>query len=99
MLIAAGVGLVLELVRMLRWKSFPLSPLAIGLGVVIPPDSSIAMFAGAGFFWWMSRRYADRPRTMGYRLWVDTLEPICAGMIAGAALIGIADVLVRVFLL
>ncbi|MDM7915087.1 MAG: OPT/YSL family transporter [Candidatus Eisenbacteria bacterium] len=97
--IAAAVGLGLELLRILRWRSFPLSPLAIGLGVVIPPDSSLAMFAGAGFFWWMSRRYSGRPRTLGFRLWVDTLEPICAGMIAGAALIGIADVLVRVSLL
>jgi len=57
------------------------------------------MFAGSGFFWLMSRRYGHRPETLGYRLWVDTLEPVCAGMIAGAALIGISDVLVRVFLL
>ncbi len=99
MAIAAAVGLGLELVRILRRKGFPLSPLAIGLGVVIPPDSTIAMFAGAGFFWLMRRRYEPRPGTRGHRLWVETQEPICAGMIAGAALVGITDVLVRVFLL
>jgi uncharacterized oligopeptide transporter (OPT) family protein len=97
--IAAAVGLALELVRILRRKGFPLSPLAIGLGVVIPPDSTIAMFAGAGFFWLMRRRYGERPESKGYGLWVDTQEPLCAGMIAGAALVGIADVLVKVFLL
>ncbi len=99
MLIAAAVGLGLELVRILRKGGFPLSPLAIGLGVVIPPDSTIAMFAGAGFFWLMRRRYESRPESRGFALWIDTQEPICAGMIAGAALVGITDVLVRVFLL
>ena len=90
---------MLELVRILRRGGFPLSPLAIGLGVVIPPDSTIAMFAGAGFFWLMHRRYEPRKESRGHMLWVDTQEPICAGMIAGAALVGITDVLVRVFLL
>jgi len=97
--IAAVVGLVLEIVRIARKKGFPLSPLAIGLGVVIPPDSTLAMFAGAGFFWLMRRRYEQRPGTPGHMLWIETQEPICAGLIAGAALIGITDVLVRVFLL
>lgn len=99
MAIAAVVGLGLELVRILRKKGFPLSPLALGLGVVIPPDSTIAMFAGAGFFWLMRRRYESRPGTQGFSLWIETQEPICAGLIAGAALVGITDVLVRVFLL
>jgi hypothetical protein len=57
------------------------------------------MFAGAGFFWLMRRRYGLQPESGGFRLWVDTQEPICAGLIAGAALMGIADILVRVFLL
>jgi len=99
MAIAAVVGLVLELLRIFRRGGFPISPLAIGLGVVIPPESSIAMFLGAGFFWLMNRRYEPRKGTKGHALWVETQEPICAGLIAGAALIGITDVLVRVFLL
>jgi hypothetical protein len=36
---------------------------------------------------------------MGYKLWIDTHEPICAGLIAGAALIGIGDILTKVFIL
>jgi uncharacterized oligopeptide transporter (OPT) family protein len=97
--VAAGVGLTLELLRILRFRRFPISPLALGLGVVIPPDSTMAMFAGAGFFWYMRRRYTNRPGTKAHALWIETQEPICAGLIAGAALIGITDVLVRVFLL
>ena len=99
MLIAAAVGLAFEIARIARRGKFPLSPLAIGLGVVIPPDSTIAMFAGSGFFYLMGRRYAQKPDSNGFKVWVDTQEPICAGLIAGAALMGIADILVRVFLL
>ncbi len=99
MLVAAVVGLAFEIVRIARKGKFPLSPLAMGLGVVIPPDSTIAMFAGAGFFHWMRHRYGHKHDSQGFKVWVDTQEPICAGLIAGAALMGIADILVRVFLL
>jgi uncharacterized oligopeptide transporter (OPT) family protein len=99
MLIAAFLGVAMEIARIASKNKFPLSPLAIGLGVVIPPDSTIMMFLGAGFFWLMNRLYALRKETTGWKLWVDTQEPICAGIIAGAALVGIGDVLVKVFLL
>jgi len=99
MIIAAVVGLVFEVLRVVTKGKFPISPLAIGLGVVVTPDSTMAMFAGALFFWYMQRRYQTQPESGGYKLWFDTQEPICAGLIAGAALIGIADVLVKVFFL
>jgi uncharacterized oligopeptide transporter (OPT) family protein len=99
MVIAGAVGLVFELVRTFSKGRFPLSPLAIGLGVVVPPDSTMAMFAGAVLFELMRRRYKNQPETRGHTLWVETQEPICAGLIAGAALLGITDILVKVFLL
>jgi uncharacterized oligopeptide transporter (OPT) family protein len=99
MAIAAVVGFGFEVTRIVTKGKFPLSPLAIGLGVVIPPDSTMAMFAGALFFWFMHRRWKDRPGTRGHEMWIGSQEPICAGLIAGAALLGIADVLVKVFLL
>jgi len=97
MVIAAAVGVALEIVRTVRGGRFPISPLAIGLGVVIPPDSTMAMFAGASFFALLSRRYRSRPESLGHKVWNLTQEPICAGLIAGAALTGITDTLVRVF--
>ncbi len=97
--IAAAAGLIFEVARIATRGRFPLSPLAIGLGVVVPPDSTMAMFAGAFFFWLMDRVYAKREGSTGRLLWVETYEPICAGIIAGAALVGIGDVLVKVFLL
>jgi hypothetical protein len=55
------------------------------------------MFVGATFFWFMSRK--REPGTRSHTLWVESQESICAGLIAGAALIGIGDKLVEVFLL
>ena len=97
MVIAGFAALVMEVLRIRTGGRFPLSPLAIGLGVVVPPDSSMMMFIGAAFFWWTGRKYGGQPDSRGYRLWVDAQEPICAGLIAGAALIGIGDILVKVF--
>jgi uncharacterized oligopeptide transporter (OPT) family protein len=97
MIVAGAVGVVFEVARIATKYRFPLNPLAIGLGVVIPPESNIAMFMGAAFFWLMHRLYGRRPESGGNRLWVQTQEPICAGLIAGAALVGIADILIGVF--
>ncbi len=99
MIIAAAVGLVMEITRIVTRNKFPISPLALGLGVVVPPDSTIAMFAGAMVFTFMKSFYEKREGSLGRRLWVDCHEPICAGLIAGAALIGIGDILAKVFLL
>ena len=99
MIIAACVGLVMELVRTFSKGKFPLSPLAIGLGVVVPPDSTIAMAAGAGFFWLMHRLYGEKKESSMNKVFVDSHEPVCAGIVAGAALVGIGDALVKAFLL
>lgn len=99
MIIAAVAGVVLEVVRTSSRGKFPISPLAIGLGVLVPPESTLMMFCGAGFFALAGRIWGRREQSFGNRLLVQTQEPICAGIIAGAALVGIGDVLVRVFLL
>lgn len=100
MVIAAAVGLVMEITRIVTKNKFPLSPLALGLGVVVPPDSTMAMFAGAMMFTILGSVYRKRPEEwLGRKIWVDCHEPLCAGLIAGAALIGIGEILCRVFLL
>ena len=92
---AALFAAFIELYGIIRKRHFPLSTVSIGLGVVLPVDASIGMFVGAFFFWWQSRRHTT-PGTPGHKLWVDSVEPICAGLIAGAAMIGIADAIVSV---
>ena len=98
-LIAAVAGIILEVLRIRSGGRFPLVPLSVGLGVILPPDSTVAMFLGAAFFTAMKSRFCRRKDTTGHRLWVESHEPICAGLIAGAALVGISDILVKVFAL
>ncbi len=98
MVIAGLLSMILEIARIKSKGKLPIVPLAIGLGVVIPPDSTFMMWAGAMFFALMGRVYSA-PGTRGNLLWVGTHEPICAGLIAGTAIIGIGDTLVTTFLL
>jgi hypothetical protein len=54
------------------------------------------MWLGAFVFWWMGRKAVAG--THKHDLWVEGCEPICAGLISGAALIGIGNALVNAFL-
>lgn len=96
--IAAVVALILEVVRIATKNRLPLSPIAIGLAFVIDFRSALCMFAGAFLFWALGvgRLKEDQAQN---NLWVQNHEPICAGIIAGASLMGIADIMVNVFLL
>ena len=96
MIIAAALAAFIEIMTIVRKKPFPLSSVSIGLGVILPPDACFAMWLGGMFFWWQARRY-PKPGTKGNRLWVESAEPICAGLIAGAALVGIANAIVIAF--
>jgi uncharacterized oligopeptide transporter (OPT) family protein len=53
------------------------------------------MWVGAMVFWIMSKRHSD-PASSGYRFWVSGCEPICAGLISGAALMGIGNAVINV---
>jgi OPT family oligopeptide transporter len=96
MICAAVLAAFIEIMTIIRKKPFPLSSVSIGLGVILPPDACFAMWIGAMFFWWMGRRH-PKAGSKGNRLWVDSAEPICAGLIAGAALVGIANAIVIAF--
>jgi uncharacterized oligopeptide transporter (OPT) family protein len=97
MAVAAVCALLIEVARMVTKGRFPLSAVSIGLGVVLPPDASFAMWVGALIFWWYGRKN-QTPGTKGHTFWVDGCEPICAGLIAGAALVGIGNAIVNVLL-
>jgi uncharacterized oligopeptide transporter (OPT) family protein len=93
---AALLAAFIEIMTIVRREPFPLSSISIGLGVILPPDACLAMWLGGMFFWWKERKY-PKPGTQGHRLWVGGAEPICAGLITGAALVGIANALVNAF--
>jgi uncharacterized oligopeptide transporter (OPT) family protein len=95
MVVAAIAAAGIELAKIATKGRFPLSAVAVGLGVVLPPEATFAMWVGAMIFWIAGRRNRD-PGTRGHRFWVEGLEPICAGLISGAALVGIGNAIVNV---
>jgi uncharacterized oligopeptide transporter (OPT) family protein len=98
MAIGAVLGIGLEVWRVLSRNKSPVSPVAFALGFVLPPDSTLWMVLGSLFFWSMGKLLKGNPLGFANRLFVQTHEPICAGMIAGAALTGIGNILVGAFL-
>ncbi len=97
MIVAAACALAIEVAKIMTKGRFPLSAVSIGLGVVLPPEATFAMWVGAMIFWWAGRRNAT-PGTKGHTFWVEGCEPICAGLISGAALMGIGNAIVNVLL-
>lgn len=97
MAVATVLAIVIEVLRIRTRGRFPLSSVGLGLGVVLPPDACLMMFVGAFGFWFLGRRH-PRPGTKGHVLWVECCEPICAGLISGAALMGIGNAIVNVLM-
>lgn len=97
MAVAAVAAVVFEVLRLRTRNRFPLSAVSVGLGVVLPPDACFAMWIGAMIFWWHGRK-APTPGTRAHEFWVEGCEPICAGLISGAALVGIGNAIVNVML-
>jgi len=97
MAVAAFAALVFELLRMRTRGRFPISAVSVGLGVVLPPEACFAMWVGALVFWWHARKN-PAPGSRAHTFWVDGCEPICAGLISGAALVGIGNAILNVLL-
>jgi len=97
MVIAAVAAAAIEIARIVTKGRFPLTSVSIGLGVVLPPDASFMMWVGAMLFWWMGRKNKE-PGTKGHDFWVEGCEPICAGLISGAALVGIGNAIINVLI-
>ncbi len=97
MLAGALIAIVFEAARMGTKGRFPLSAVGIGLGIVLPPESTVMMFAGAVLFGTLEHNYAKSIGSFGWRLWVDSKEAVCAGLIAGWALLGVGDGVIAAF--
>jgi uncharacterized oligopeptide transporter (OPT) family protein len=91
------IGVVMEVWRLATKNRFPLSAVAIGLGFIIQFHTCLSMFAGSFFFWVMEKLYSS-PDSRVNRVVVQNQEPICAGLIAGGALMGIALAVADLFL-
>ena len=47
---------------------------------------------------WVAARRNPTAGTRGNRFWVEGMEPICAGLISGSALMGIGNAIVNVLM-
>jgi uncharacterized oligopeptide transporter (OPT) family protein len=90
-LVGAVLGIVLELAK----RRFPLSPIGLGLAFVIPWNTCFAMFLGSFIFWIFTK--SSTKESFTDRVFVQNQEPICAGVIAGGALMGVALKLAAAF--
>ncbi len=97
MIVAAACAVAIEVAKIVTKGRFPLSAVALGLGVVLPPEATFGMWLGAMMFWWFGRRYRA-PGTRGHTIWVEGYEAICAGLISGTALVGIGNAIVNVLI-
>ncbi|MGM9479655.1 OPT family oligopeptide transporter [Roseateles sp. NT4] len=96
--VAAVAAVIIEVARIVTKGKSGLSAVAIGLGVTLPPQATFMMFVGALMFWYMARKHKKAPGSKGHRIWVEGMEPICAGLISGAALMGIGDAIIGVLI-
>ncbi len=97
-IVGAGLGIVFEVIRAASKGKFPLSAVGIGLAFVIPFDICLAMFMGSFVFWIISKIW-PRPEQRPNAVFVQNQESICAGGIAGAALVGVAVMALELFVL
>ena len=95
-LVAALLGIGLEAVRFATKGRFWLSGVGIGLAAIIPFNTVLAMFLGSLCFWLAERKWSD-VTSRWHKIVVQNQEPICAGLIAGGALMGITAMLEEVY--
>jgi putative OPT family oligopeptide transporter len=86
--IGAGIGVALIIVDMLlrRFTYGHLSPLAVGLGIYLPTQSTLAVVAGSVVGWYFDRR-ADRRANPARIKQLGVL--LASGLIVGEGLIGV----------
>ena len=93
--VGGALGIVFEILKKVTHNRFPLSAVGIGLAFVISFSTSLSMALGAILFWIGGRIYRRRPKSLGYKLCVENQETLCAGAIAGGAIIGILIILIE----
>ena len=93
-LVGAVLGIVLEIINKKMKGKFPLSGVGLGLAFILPFSDSLAMATGAILFGLLKQRIRNKASN-AYRIFVENHETVCAGGIAGGALIGIVLMLLE----
>jgi uncharacterized oligopeptide transporter (OPT) family protein len=95
--IGATLGILFEVLKITTKNRWPISGVGMGLAFVLRFSDSWLMFLGAFIFWLLARRTANPKSWMNVNI-VANQETICAGVIAGGALIGIVIMVLSVAL-
>jgi len=98
MAIGAALGVLIEIAHRRSQGRFPISGVALGLGVFLRFNDTLAMGVGALIFWLAARR-SRRADSFTHRVFVDNQETLCAGIIAGGSIAGIALMLLETLVL
>jgi uncharacterized oligopeptide transporter (OPT) family protein len=91
--IGGVLGIVFEVLKKVTQNRFPLSAVGVGLAFVISFSTSLSMALGAILFWALGKLLKAREGGSSRKLWIENQETICAGVIAGGAIIGILIIL------
>ena len=97
MLLGAILGILMEWANLRMKGRFPLSGVGVGLATVVQFPDVLSMSTGALFFWFMGRRLKQGGG--GHKVFVENRETLCAGIIAGGALIGIILIVLETMVL
>ncbi|MFH1279588.1 MAG: OPT family oligopeptide transporter [Candidatus Eisenbacteria bacterium] len=95
--IGAILGIVFEVLKITTKNRWPISGVGMGLAFVLRFSDAWAMFLGSFIFWVFAKKWADPKSWMNLNI-VNNQETICAGVIAGGALIGIVIMILTVVL-
>ncbi len=98
MLAGGLLGIVFEWANVRTKGRFPLSAVGIGLATVVRFPDVLDLGAGALLFWLLGR-LLRRPGASSHRIFVENRETLCAGVIAGGAIIGIALIVLETWAL
>jgi uncharacterized oligopeptide transporter (OPT) family protein len=90
--VGAALGIIIEIINQKMKGKFIISGVGMGLAFVLPFNDSLAMAAGAVIFYIFSKKYKE-PGTRMHKIFVENQETVCAGGIAGGAIIGILLIL------
>ncbi len=93
MAIGALIGILFEVLRTVTKGKFFISGVGMGLAFVIPFNTCLSMFLG-GFFFWAVDKIAKNEEGFWKKIVGKNVETICAGIIAGGALMGIVVMLI-----
>jgi len=94
-MLAGGVlGIAFEWANLRLKGKFPVSGVGVGLATVVTFPDVLSMGVGSLLFWLFERRL-KQPGTKGHKVLVENRETLCAGIIAGGAIIGIILILME----